>query len=387
MDSSPEHRAVSLQWAILIILSGIFAVGLETVRLPAALLLGPMIAAITVAVAGGGVRVPHHPVLIAQAVIGCMIARSIPPAIIGDIIRDWPLFVAVVTAVIVASSTLGWLLTRWRMLPGTTVVWGSSPGAATAMMLMAAAYGADIRLVAFMQYLRVLLVAIVATLVSRLWTAGATGPAAAMIWFPSIAWAPFAETLALIGIGAASARLRGIPAAPLLVPLGVGMALQDAGYLTIELPPWLLAISYTVVGWSIGLDFNRTILAHAAQALPRVVMSILVLMAVCGGLAALLVVAAGIDPLTAYLATSPGGADSAAIIAMASNVDVAFVMAMQTTRLVLVLLIGPAAWRASSLGGRAPRSEHRKRAADPAHAIGWLRTNPPGSAPVATPLR
>jgi membrane AbrB-like protein len=70
-------------------------------------------------------------------------------------------------------------------------------------------------------------------------------------------------------------------------------------------------------------------------------MSILVLMAVCGGLAVLLVVVAGIDPLTAYLATSPGGADSAAIIAMASNVDVAFVMAMQTTRLVLVLLIGP----------------------------------------------
>ena len=64
-------------------------------------------------------------------------------------------------------------------------------------------------------------------------------------------------------------------------------------------------------------------------------------MAVCGGLAGLLVMAAGIDPLTAYLATSPGGANSAAIIAMASNVDVAFVMAMQTTRLVLVLLIGP----------------------------------------------
>ena len=59
------------------------------------------------------------------------------------------------------------------------------------------------------------------------------------------------------------------------------------------------------------------------------------------GLATLLVVLAGIDPLTAYLATSPGGADSAAIIAMASNVDVAFVMAMQTTRLVLVLLVGP----------------------------------------------
>ena len=127
----------------------------------------------------------------------------------------------------------------------------------------------------------------------------------------------------------------------MLLPLGVGIALQDAGWPVIELPPWLLAASYALVGWSTGLGFNRTILHHAAQALPRVVMSILVLMAVCGGLSALLVVVARIDPLTAYLATSPGGADLAAIIAMASHVDVAFVMAMQTTRLVLVLLIGP----------------------------------------------
>ena len=77
------------------------------------------------------------------------------------------------------------------------------------------------------------------------------------------------------------------------------------------------------------------------MALPQILISILILMAVCVGLAALLVVLAGTDPLTAYLATSPGGADSAAIIAMASNVDVAFVMAMQTTRLILVLAIGP----------------------------------------------
>jgi uncharacterized protein len=333
-------KAVTRQWLLLLALSSLLAAALAAIRLPAALLLGPMVAAILVASLGWGVRIPPGPNLVAQAVIGCLIARSIPPTIIGEILHHWPLFFATVAAVIAASTTLGWLLTRWRVLPGTTAVWGSSPGAATAMMLMAAAYGADIRLVAFMQYVRVLLVALVATVVARLWTAGG-GPAAAAAWFPPIAWIPFTETLALVAFGAAAARLRRIPAAPLLLPLGVGIALQDAGWLVIELPPWLLAASYTLVGWSTGLGFNRTILRHAAQALPRVVMSILVLMAVCGGLSALLVVAAGIDPLTAYLATSPGGADSAAIIAMASHVDVAFVMAMQTTRLVLVLLIGP----------------------------------------------
>ena len=47
------------------------------------------------------------------ALIGCLIARSIPPAIIGEILHHWPLFFAVVAAVIAASTTLGWLLTRW----------------------------------------------------------------------------------------------------------------------------------------------------------------------------------------------------------------------------------------------------------------------------------
>ena len=39
-------RAAALRWLVLIILSGVFALGLEVSRLPAALLLGPMIAAI-----------------------------------------------------------------------------------------------------------------------------------------------------------------------------------------------------------------------------------------------------------------------------------------------------------------------------------------------------
>jgi membrane AbrB-like protein len=334
-------RPIGVRWTILLGLSAIFVVVLETLRLPAALLLGPMGAAILVAAADGAVRVPIRPFFVAQGVVGCLIARSIQPSIISEMARDWPLFLAAVFSVIAASSVLGWLLTRWHVLPGTTAVWGSSPGAATAMTLMAEAYDADIRLVAFMQYLRVVFVAAVASIVSRIWAAPSGGPVAAVPWFPPIGWAPFAETLALAGLGAWIARRLRLPAGPLLLPLFLGVILQDTGLMTIELPPWLLAISYALVGWSIGLRFTRPILVHAARALPQVVASILILIAVCGGFAAILTVAAGVDPLTAYLATSPGGADSVAIIAASSKVDLPFVMAMQTTRLVVVLLTGP----------------------------------------------
>jgi membrane AbrB-like protein len=110
----------------------------------------------------------------------------------------------------------------------------------------------------------------------------------------------------------------------------------------VELPPWLLAVSYAIVGWGIGGRFNRPILIYAARALPRIILAILALISICGMFAFGLVHFAGVDPLTAYLATSPGGADTVAIISASSHVDVSFVMAMQVARFMFILVTGPA---------------------------------------------
>jgi uncharacterized protein len=349
----PFGNTISLQWVILLGLSAFFGLLLELVYLPAALLLGPMIAAIVLATANGAVRLPPTLVILAQGVLGCLIARSVPLSIFTEIGRHWPIFLLGIASVIAAAATLGWLLTRWRVLPGTTAVWGSSPGGASAMTLMGEAYGADIRLVAFMQYTRVLCVAVAASLVSRFWVAGSGAPMPQVAWFPGIAWLSFAETLALAGAGAVLGHRLRIPAGPLLVPLCLGILLQDTGVMTIELPPWLLAMSYALIGWSIGLRFTRSILAHVARALPRVIASTFTLIAVCGLFAAGLVYLMGVDPLTAYLAMSPGGLDSIAIIAASSTVNLPFVMAMQTARFLVVLLTGPSLARfiANRLGG------------------------------------
>jgi membrane AbrB-like protein len=241
----------------------------------------------------------------------------------------------------VAAGLLGWLLTRWQVLPGTTAVWGSSPGAASAMVIMSEAYGADARLVAFTQYLRVVFVAVAASVVSRLWVAADGGEPPPIIMFPPVDWPAFAITVALTCLSAYSAVRFKIPGGTIIVPLVLGSLLQGFGLLKIELPMWLLAISYALIGWSIGLRFTRSIIAHAARALPRVAGSILLLMSLCGCMAYALHVFAGVDPLTAYLATSPGGADSVAIIAASSDVDVPFVMAMQTGRFLIILFTGP----------------------------------------------
>ena len=329
------------QWTVLIVLSvGIGAV-LLWLHAPAALMLGPLVAGIAVASGGGKVRFPLPAFVVAQGIIGCMIARMAPLSILGDILSHWLLFTAGVLSVVAACSLIGWLMTRLHLLPGTTALWGMSPGAASVMTIMAESYGADIRLVAVMQYLRVVGVAAVASLVAKLFGVSAAHGPAAIVWFPPVAWLPLAETLALAIVGPLIARLLRIPAGAFLVPLVGGAVLTHLGWLTIELPTWLLAASYAFVGWNIGLRFTRPLLMHAARALPLIVGCTLVLIAICGAVAALMVVGTGIDPLTAYLATSPGGSDSIAIIAASTNVDVSFVMAMQTFRMITVLFIAP----------------------------------------------
>jgi uncharacterized protein len=338
---SLRHRPAGLQWGALMIASLVLVWALERTRLPAALLLGSMAAAILLAWFEGRVKIPGWSFVIAQGIVGCLVARSISPDIVVEMIRRWPMFLICVGAVILFATALGYGLARWKVLPGTTAVWGSSPGAATVMVLMANALGGDMRLVAVMQYLRVACVGLVASVVARAWTTSDGAAPSPSDWFPPLAAGPFLETLALAVGGAAIGARAKIPAGALLLPLFVGAALSAGHVVTITLPPWLLAGCYAVVGWSIGLRFTREIVLYAAKHLPQMIASILALIAMCGGLGYALHLAAGTDPLTAYLATSPGGADAVAIIAASSRVDMSFVMAMQVARLILVILIGP----------------------------------------------
>jgi membrane AbrB-like protein len=247
----------------------------------------------------------------------------------------------VVSTTLLASAALGLAISRLRILKGTTAVWGLLPGAASVMILMADAYGADVRLVAFMQYLRVVFVVITASLVARFWVHIPAGAVPAIDWFPPVAWLSFGGTVLIVAVSFLAARMSKFPAAVLIAAMVIGGVLHTNGYAAIELPPWFLAAGYAFLGWSTGLRFTREVLAAAARALPQCIFSIAVMILFCAGVAAVLVHSLGIDPLTAYLATSPGGVDSVAIIAASTKVDMPFVMALQTARFVLILFAGP----------------------------------------------
>ena len=170
-----------------------------------------------------------------------------------------------------------------------------------------------------------------------------------------------ALAIALLG-GFLGVRLR-IPGGGLLLPMAIGVVVALTGLAPLALPTPILALGYAVVGWGIGMRFTPDVLRHAARAVPRVLGSILALIAICGGFGAALVVVAGVDPLTAYLATSPGGADSVSIIAASTKVDMPFVLAMQVARFVLVVIVGPAQARLLSRSAALAQASRRERAA------------------------
>ncbi len=355
MRPGSGSHAQAVRWATLLAASVAISVVFELVHLPAALLLGPMLAAILLGVNGRAVAMPRSAFMIAQGVVGTMMARAMPPTVLGEILSAWPVILFGVASVVVTANVIGYVLARFRVLPGTTAVWGASPGAATAMVIMAEAYGGDTRLVAVMQYLRVLIVATMASLAARFYLGATLTGGSAADWFPPTHWANLAGTLAVIAAGLVLSRIFRLTTGAMILPMLFAIGLQGAGLLTVELPPVLLALSYAVCGWAIGSRFNREIIAYAARALPTILLAILVLVAICTVYAGVLSSVTGVDFLTAYLATSPGGADSVAIIAASSNVDMSFVMAMQTMRFFMVLFTGPATAR--FIAGRVSRRD------------------------------
>jgi membrane AbrB-like protein len=335
-------RPALARWALLLGLSALISLAGGAVGLPAVLLLGPMIGGILFGVNGLRLVVPRSAYLGAQAIVGAMVSAAITPAIVSTLTHESLLFAVVMAVTLFGAAGIGWLVSRFGLIPGATAVYGMSPGAASAMVLLGEAEGADARMVAFMQYSRVLLVALFTAFVARFWVGAAHGHQSGATWLSPVHWGALAATLLLAALGQQAGRLLRLHAWAILGPMLLLSALHAAGLLTIELPRWLLAAAYALIGWHIGLGFRRESLRHAGQALPAIAGAALCLIGFCALLAWGLTHLIHVDPLTAYLATSPGGLDSVAIIAAATpGANLPFVLSLQAVRLLFVIGLAP----------------------------------------------
>ncbi len=331
-----------MPWAVLAaasVAAGFFA---QWAHVPAAWLIAPLIVAIVAALCGIGLRLPRWSLAAPQGVIAVTIAQAFTLPVIGEVLHEWLPILIVVAATVISAGTAAWLLAKYSPLSAATAAWGSSPGASVTMIALSADYGADPRIVAFMQYLRITLVVLTASFVSHLVLAhGALPPAPAAPGTSAFVLLPFLATFAFAVVAAFAGRFSKLPGAQFLLPLVGGSALHVTGLLPIDVTWWLLDAAYLTVGWTIGLAYTRAILLFVAGVLPTLLLSTLVLLGMCALAGVLLVLLVHVDPLTAYLATTPGGLDSVSIIALGSGSNVALVLAIQMLRLFAVVASGP----------------------------------------------
>lgn len=332
----------AFQWSCFIVLAGLAGWLLEKLAVPAALLLGPMLCAIIMSVTGTKIRMPKVYFKYSQGIIGCLVAHAVTFSILSEILQIWYVMLFATLVTLLFSTIIGIFSVRFGGLPGSTAAWGTSPGGAAAMVAMAEEYGADSRVVATMQYVRVICVVLMAALVSHfLMTSDLNNQAITPIvedWDIST-FTNFFITIAILVVGVSLGKY--IPAGFLLVPMLLGTVLQFLGVVNLVIPHWMIAIAYGIMGAYIGLGFDRATLRYVMYAMPIMIIASMLLILLCGLSALIVSWWLGVDYLSAYLATSPGGLDSLSVVAIDVHADVGLVMAMQTLRLFAVILTGP----------------------------------------------
>ena len=327
-----------LQWSLLAGAGGLAGYILHHLKIPAGLFLGPMIVAVAMGVAGSTIRVPRLAFRSGQGIVMLMVAKSVTLGVLLALSQDWHLMLLVTALTILLSAAVGLGMVQFGRIPATTAAWGTAPGAASAMIAMAEESGADDRAVTCMQYIRVVCVVMIGAWISHLIVAPEAMHQISIENANGFSLIGLALTLAVAFVGALSANF--LPAGALLTPIIVGSALNLLGWLDITLTSSILAVAYGAIGSYIGLRFDRDTVFKVVRLIPTIITANLVLILLCTTLAWPLSWLFAKDFLSVFLATSPGGLDAMAIIAVETGSDASFVVALQTLRLIGVVLTG-----------------------------------------------
>ena len=313
------------------------------VGVPVAWLVGPMIAAVILSLAG----TPPEPSTanlfpVVQAIIGATLSASFTVDSLAPLAEHWLPISISVWLVLLISVVSGVVLTRVAALDVATASLGTVPGGASGMVAMSEELGGDARLVAFMQYARLVIVIVsIAVLAKAIGHEGepVTQALATAEGPPMVARYGLAITVAAIG-GWLGVRFN-LPAGALVGAMIAGLVPGLLGIGPLAWPPFVLAGAYLLLGARVGSRFDRAIMRRLWTLLPFVLGFIVGLSLVCAGIGWALARVTGLDLLTALLATSPGGIDAATIAALDTGANVTMVASIQMVRLLLMVLVGP----------------------------------------------
>jgi membrane AbrB-like protein len=323
--------------------------GLCLVRLfhiPGGSFMGAVIGAAAVRLSYARAKNPPKPLqffarVVLGLTIGIPVTRQALQTASGAIV---PIALTII-GLIALSFFSAWLASRISGLDFTTALCGSSPGAATTMVILSDDLGGQSPIVTVLHTLRILLIVVLMPAVIGIFQSAGTLPLAAQVVPPQTAYPVYYAKLALLLVCALPLayllKRRKIPTAEILAGILVA-AVGNPLFLHLDSypPVWqLFAI------WILATNMGSQLTRGALRAIRRYFF-------VCGALT-LLLLAAGfllgcflyavtsLDLVSSLLGASPGGMDAMILLAGDMGADVSLVAAMHTVRQILILLTMP----------------------------------------------
>jgi membrane AbrB-like protein len=327
--------------------------------MPLPWMMGAMCVTTMAAVAGLPMRLPLNLRSVMVAILGVMLGSAFTPALL-DQIGLWTVsLLALVPYLLVGSLLCAAYFRRLGGYDPVTAFFAGVPGGLSEMIVLGDQRGGDPRAISLAHATRILLVVFTIPFWFRAMY-GNGDPGGALAAQPDLAGIPAMELLVL-GLAALIGGLVGrrlpIPAGILIAPMLLSAALHLTAVSTMQPPVEIIAAAQIILGTAIGCRFAGTAARMVARAAVLALGALVILLAVAVvfslGVAAL----TGLDPEALLLAYAPGGLAEMSLIALAQNIDPAFVSAHHIMRIGLVVTLAPALFaflerRANGANGR-----------------------------------
>ena len=312
--------------------------GIAFVRLgvPAGLVSGSVLAVASAALARRPVRIPLWLARVCFVLIGILLGAVVTPETLRGI-ATWPFSIAILTVsticMMIATTCYLRLVHRWDTL---SALLGASPGAMAQVIALATEFGADLRGIAIVQTMRVLLVTIGLPGGLALFGLAAGG----VIVVPGPPGGSSPGELAVIAIvsalGATAMAWLKFPGGILFGAMAGSAFLHGTGLVHAVLPWWVGSSAVVALGAVVGSRF--------ANATPRMLLDYL-WAAVGSSAVAIAVVSVFVMIVTHYLpfrtadvviAFAPGAQDTMMVLALALRLDPVYVGAHHIARWLVV---------------------------------------------------
>jgi len=278
---------------------------------------------------------------ITYVLAGISLGSAVSPDTVAGM-AAWPASIAaLVLAMIGLTLAVTLYLRKVHGWDAASALFGAFPGALATVIVLAAENGADVRAVAVVQTVRIVLLAVAlpVTLAALGLTGGAVAVRGAAGIFPDPG--PLAMLIAISTGAALAVQWLSFPGGLIFGAMISSATLHGTGLIATGLPVWLSVASFIVLGALTGTRFSNAdirLLRHlAGAALGAFAIGTAVALVFALAVARLLSLNTG-DLVIAY---APGALDAMMILSLALHLNPAFVGAHHLARFILVLVAVP----------------------------------------------